>query len=358
MWNSGAGILARHSPALDTFCLESVPTLSLPPRPEFEPLTPVEASPPRRSAVLPWLRLMRLPNVFTAIADVAMGYLFVQGSLADSRQLACLIAASALLYTAGMVLNDVFDFAIDAKERPFRPLPSGQIGLATARAFGFTLLALGVVCGWSAGYLSGGDAALSWRSGLVATLIAASVLAYDGWLKFTPAGPLGMGLCRFLNVLLGMSAAGGQPNALILGYGVAELLAAAGIGAYIVGVTWFARSEASNSRGGLLVAAMAVMTAGVFLLGASSRYVDRLQMQETHYWLLLALLMATVLRRCGAAAADPIPEKVQAAVKHSILSLIWLDAATAAATSGPAYGVAIAVLLLPALLLGRWVYST
>jgi 4-hydroxybenzoate polyprenyltransferase len=301
---------------------------------------------------------MRLPNVFTAIADVAMGYLFVHGSLADSRQLACLIAASALLYTAGMVLNDVFDFEVDAKERPFRPLPSGQIGLPTARALGFALLALGIVCGWLAGYLPGAALEMPWRSGLVATLIAAAVLAYDSWLKFTPAGPLGMGLCRFLNVLLGMSTAGALPRAIVLGYGPAELLVAAGIGVYIVGVTWFARSEASQSRGKVLIAAMAVMTAGVFLLGASSPYVDRLQMHQTHYWLLLALLMATVLRRCVVAAADPVPEKVQAAVKHSILSLIWLDAATAAAASGPAYGVAIAALLLPALLLGRWVYST
>jgi 4-hydroxybenzoate polyprenyltransferase len=331
--------------------------LSAPLRPEFEPLAD-EPVPQSRSALLPWLRLMRLPNVFTAIADVAMGYLFVNGSVAEWRQLACLIAASALLYTAGMVLNDVFDFGVDAKERPFRPLPSGQIALPTARIFGLALLTLGVLGGWLAGYLPGGDTPMPWRSGLMATAIAGAVLLYDGWLKLTPAGPLGMGLCRFLNVLLGMSTGMASPQAVMLGFGPAELLVAAGIGIYIVGITWFARSEASQSRGGVLVAAMAVMTAGVVLLAASSRFVSRLQMPETHYWLLLALLMATVLRRCGAAAADPVPEKVQAAVKHSILSLIWLDAAVAAAAAGPAYGVAIAALLVPAILLGRWVYST
>jgi hypothetical protein len=58
------------------------------------------------------------------------------------------------------------------------------------------------------------------------------------------------------------------------------------------------------------------------------------------------------------AALDPVPPKVQAAVKLSILSLIWLDATMAIALSGPAAGVAIAALLIPALLLGRWVYST
>ena len=74
--------------------------------------------------------------------------------------------------------------------------------------------------------------------------------------------------------------------------------------------------------------------------------------------MLLALLMFSVMRRCASAAIDPVPEKVQAAVKQSILSLIWLDAATALAVAGPLYGVAIAALLIPALVLGRWVYST
>jgi hypothetical protein len=76
------------------------------------------------------------------------------------------------------------------------------------------------------------------------------------------------------------------------------------------------------------------------------------------YWALLGLLMFTVLRRCGQAVLNPSPQMVQMAVKHSILSLIWLDAATAVAVAGPVYGVAIAALLIPALLLGRWVYST
>ena len=34
------------------------------------------------------------------------------------------------------------------------------------------------------------------------------------------------------------------------------------------------------------------------------------------------------------------------------------DAAIAAAVAGPGYGLAIAALLIPALILGRWVYST
>src|SRR5256885_8345847 len=106
--------------------------MSAPLRPEFEPLKKDELPRSARAAVLPWLRLMRLPNVFTAIADVAMGYVFVQPSGPDGRVLGCLMASSAALYTAGMVFNDVFDYAIDAKERPFRPIPSGQVSMRSA----------------------------------------------------------------------------------------------------------------------------------------------------------------------------------------------------------------------------------
>jgi hypothetical protein len=158
-------------------------------------------------------------------------------------------------------------------------------------------------------------------------------------------------------VLLGMSVADNAFGGVLPGYGVGELLAAAGIATYIIGVTWFARSEAGKSKGGILVAALGVMIAGVALLGASARFVP-IRVEPQLFWLLLALLMFTVLRRSGTAAIDPTPQKVQAAVKHSILSLIWLDAATAIAVAGPVYGVAIAALLIPALLLGRWVYST
>jgi 4-hydroxybenzoate polyprenyltransferase len=122
--------------------------MSVSPRPEIEPPSQGEILPPRRSGILPWLRLMRLPNVFTAIADVAMGYLFVHRTVENGAVLACLVAASAALYTAGIVLNDVFDFEVDLRERPFRPLPAGQISLFTARALGFVLLALGLALGW------------------------------------------------------------------------------------------------------------------------------------------------------------------------------------------------------------------
>ena len=48
-----------------------------------------------------------------------------------------------LLYMAGMVLNDVYDFEVDARRRPERPLPSGRITARRALAWGLASSAIG-----------------------------------------------------------------------------------------------------------------------------------------------------------------------------------------------------------------------
>ena len=315
----------------------------------------------RSSQLLAYLRLFRLPNVFTAIADVAMGFIVTRHSAEPAGALACLATASALLYTAGMVLNDVFDVEVDRQERPFRPLPSGKIPLAQARALGFAMLVLGVVLGGLAGWIYADVAALPWRSAAVATALAAFILLYNTVLKHTLIGPLGMGLCRFCNVLLGMSLAGSAADGGLLGYSVGELLVAAGIGTYIVGVTWFARGEAANSQAMQLLPPTVVMLLGIAVLGASGNFLPRpigATLSPLMFCVLLALLAMSIVRRCGAAMLNPDPQTVQAAVKHSILSLILFDAAVCLVVAPSVYALCVVALLLPTLLLGRWVYST
>ena len=87
-------------------------------------------TPPRPgSTLLGYLQLLRLPNVFTAIADVLMGFLVTHAVIQPGEGwiLALLATTSVLLYMAGMVLNDVFDADVDARERPWRPIPSGRV---------------------------------------------------------------------------------------------------------------------------------------------------------------------------------------------------------------------------------------
>jgi 4-hydroxybenzoate polyprenyltransferase len=320
---------------------------------------------------LAWLQLFRAPNVFTAAADVAMGFLFVAGAASPILPLALLIAASCLLYTAGMVLNDVYDFDVDLHERPFRPLPSGRIALATARRLGYAMLVGGAAAGWGAGFASA-EADLPWRSGVVATILAGCVVLYDAAAKRTPLGPLAMGGCRFLNVLLGMSAAPQvAADVVLLGYNGAQLLVAGGIGLYIVGVTWFARTEVKSTSSGLqLLAATAVMMGGIALLALYPALdsAPPLQMVPMHVGLalsphsvwavLLAMIAFPVIGRCLAAVSDPVPQRVQTAVKRAILSLILFDGAVTLAAAGPIYAIAVLALLIPTVALATWVYST
>lgn len=333
---------------------------------------------PRLKKLLAYAQLFRLPNVFTAMADIAAGYLFVHASEAQSLQpwhiFALLVAASSLLYTAGMVLNDVCDFEQDRRERPDRPLPSGRVARGTARKIGWGFLLAGVALAWIAGYLRPDPAltliALPWRAGVVATLLAVMIVAYDRILKRTPLGPIAMGSCRFFNMLLGMSTAsamwtGGPPWTLY--YEGGQLLIAGGLGVYVAGVTWFARTEAKESNSLQLVGAIGVMVAGVAMMAtyvwiASEAHFPNtvspaLAQMRTMWPVLLLLIMVTIVRRAMMAVQRPIPSRVQATVKTAILSIILFDAAIAM-LAGPMYAIGVLVLLAPTLLLGRWVYST
>jgi len=315
------------------------------------------------SQLLDYLRLVRLPNVFTALADVTMGFLCVQHTLRPYRVFLPLAAASALLYSAGMVLNDLWDVDLDRHQRPERPLPSGRITLATARRLGWTLLVGGVLCGWLAGLLSWGETVFPWRSGIVATLLACAIVAYDARLKRTLAGPLAMGACRALNVLLGMSALAawsGTPS--LAGFGPPHALTAGGIGLYIVGVTWFARREAEQSRRGSLLGATLVLLSGIFLLALLYAQwpptFPRTIASPAMWYLLLGMLAFVIARRCGLAILDPSPHRVQTAVRHCIWSLIVLDASVALLVSSTAWSLVVLAYLIPTIALGRTIPST
>lgn len=156
-------------------------------------MRPPSRSPTRARA---WLQLLRPANVVTAFADVLAGW--AVAGLAPSAGLAWLLGSTACLYAGGVVLNDVFDRHLDALERPERPIPSGKISPTTAGSIGVGLLLVGILAA------AGGGA----TPALVATGIAIAVLIYDGWGKHRVLlGPVNMGLCRALNLGLGISAA-------------------------------------------------------------------------------------------------------------------------------------------------------
>lgn len=343
-----------------------------------------------------YLELLRLPNVFTAVADVAMGFFFVQAAWAfsdDPQQsllpihlgnigrllglegllvgksllpiglwaIGLLAAASALLYSAGMVLNDVFDIELDREEQPDRPLPSGRISQSSARWLGWQLLTLGIMLASGTAVMLGkfqpahtDSFVIAWLPAIVAAVLAVFIVFYNAGLKRTFLGPVAMGGCRMFNVLLGMSVLR-EPLR------IEHWAVAAGIGIYIAGVTWFARNDARRSDRWQLLTATLVMLAGVGLVGSLPRLTDQLWMlhqPQTELWrwhTIIALLAGFVLVRCGSAIAQPSPGPVRAAVRRSITALIFLDAAACYAGVGPFYALFVAVLVIPTTIVGRWV---
>lgn len=303
-----------------------------------------------------YLELMRLPNVFTAMADVTMGFLFVQAAdwqwqpWQDTWTLGLLLLASSLLYIAGVVLNDVFDLEVDRRERPERPLPSGRVPLVAARVIGWKLLVLGVAAGTVTVFFTG-----HLRSGIVAALLATCILLYDAWLKSTAIGPVAMGACRMLNVLLGM-------NAIDAPLCAEHWLVAGGIGVYVAGVTWFARREADRSNRWQLAGATAVMAFGIALIAMfpawSERVLMQIQTDPQRWYLLTGVLGLLIIWRCIRAVLDPMQIYVRIAVAQCVLSIIMLDALACYAVRGVAWAVMILLLLAPAMFLGRWIETT
>ncbi len=325
------------------------------------------AHPSPAEVLLGYLQLLRLPNIFMALADIVMGFLLTH-RLADlgaglgfsallaelgrrhGLLLGLLMASSAALYAAGVVLNDVFDYDDDLRQRPQRPLPSGRVPLRRARFLGWQCLMTGVMFGWLATVITH-----NYRCGLVATLLAACIVLYDGALRRTRLGPVAMGSCRMLNVLLGMSALAGpwQPH---------HWLVAGAVGLYIVGLTWFSRQEAEASRRGPLVLATAMMLAGVVLLGllplTTDKVIPVLLLEPSRWVILMLMLGAIIFVRCLWAIGEPTSGRVQMAVKQGLLSLVILDGAAAFAVEGPLAALLVLVFLLPATLLGTWISST
>lgn len=256
-----------------------------------------------------WLQLMRFPAVFTAWCDVWLGWTIITGELSLDWRLILLTVTSSAMYLSGMVFNDWFDRKLDAIERPERPIPSGKISPASAARLGTALIGGGLVV---SALIPGGAL-------FIACLLAASILLYDGFLKQTWAGPLGMGVCRFLNVLLGGAICGELSVWLEL------CVVAAGLAIYIIGVTVFARQEGLHiDRRGLL--------GGLLLCGIGIGWlIYQVWRRDSSAWtplssLLLIYVLLSLNVRALPVLVQPDSNKVQGIVRLMLLHYVMLCA--------------------------------
>ena len=302
-------------------------------------------SAPGKATLLTWLQLMRFPTVFTALSNILCGYLithpFRATELFQHRNLWLLLASSAGLYLGGMVLNDVFDAHLDAAERPERPIPSGRISRRSSAIFGGLLLITGIGCAAMVGL----------GSLLVAGLTVIAVLLYDGYLKSTRAAPLGMGTCRFLNLMLGSSAGGSVPAV----WQAAPMTVALALGVYIIGVTLFAKNEAGKSNAVGLLIATAIMLGGI---GIDAWRVTEFGVENAIPGSQMAFLILglNILMRSVVSILNPVPARVQRTVGLMLLCIIILDALVVFGLTGNAQNAALVIaLIVPASLFRRFI---
>src|SRR6202142_3982452 len=89
------------------------------------------------------LRLGRISNVPTIWTNVLAGSV-IAGGVGPSDGTALIMIAMTAFYVGGMYLNDFFDRAIDARDRPGRPIDAGEIRANSVMLIGFGLLAAGI----------------------------------------------------------------------------------------------------------------------------------------------------------------------------------------------------------------------
>lgn len=277
--------------------------------------------------LLPFLRLMRPPNLPTAAADIVAGFALAGGGA--SATLGVLALSSVCLYAGGVVLNDAADAELDRIERPERPIPRGLVSQAEAYLFAAALLGCGIALAGTLGIES-----LS-----IALGIALLAACYDLLGKRLPfEGFYLMAGCRALNLLLGMSAVPGAvlPNA---GYCLVPLI-------YVSALSLVSQQEVRG--GGSLRASIAAAVVAAIGLGLWLRAA-----YPPAALPFAALFVAYVAPGFARAGRSSHAANVRAAVKRAVIGIALLDASLCAASGDPAFALLAASFMPLSFLLAK-----
>ena len=278
-----------------------------------------------------YLKLMRPANIVTSIADVLAGVaisgFFTQPVLFVDQTLPVMLLCISTtgLYGGGVVFNDVFDAELDKIERPERPIPMGIITIKEGTLLGIILLLMGIVSAFFVNPVSG----------LLAISIAVSAIVYDKWGKHHSfLGPLNMGCCRGLNLLLGVSIWVTQLN-LYWYVAIVPVI-------YIASITMISKGEVHGGKSTSLYFAglLYVLVAGSILFFSiyKGKVLLTLIFLLPFVWMIFTPLLKAIQQSTG--------KNIGKAVKAGVIALILLNASWAAAFGAPWLALLI-ILLLP-----------
>ena len=217
---------------------------------------------PKENRIMPWLRLLRLPNLFTAPGDSLAGYFlasaFIGNKTVSLWTIVLLAVTSVFIYAFGVVMNDLVDYQEDCIHRPERPLPSGRINRQQATWICVQLWIIASIC-CPGSSISIFLLHIDSNSLFVFVVLFITIALYNMWLKhYRLAGSIAMGLCRGLNFLLGVTATGYSTS---FGKIWPVFVPFVAVIAYIAAVTWLADKENEEQNVGFVVQIPAIATA-------------------------------------------------------------------------------------------------
>ena len=272
------------------------------------------------------LALARISNSPTVASNVLAGAALA-GGLGQPGTVLLLAVALVLFYTAGMVLNDLFDYEHDLEKQPGRPLAAGRVSKDVALTVVVALFSVG-------SFLLAFTGIATLLSGIV--LIGLIVL-YDAWHKTNPLSPLIMASTRVMVYMTAFLAFSLQVTPSLIAWSFLLAL-------YIIGLTYLAKMESRPGFARYWPALALVLPAIYAALQVNALGLVLLLLFVS--WVSFCLYLVYVKRNFGAA------------IGSLIAGMSLLDALVLAVV-GSAVGVALALLAFGlTLLFQRYIKGT
>jgi 4-hydroxybenzoate polyprenyltransferase len=292
-----------------------------------------------------YLLLIRLPNLFTLPSNILVGFAIASAltlTFTSFVQVLLLVTISIFLYCVGLVLNDLFDYNIDKKERPDRPLASGKISRKVAivlvTIFSVTALSLSLLV-----------SVLTFGISLV---LIALIFGYDKYLKNTQAGPFTIAAARVMNVMLGTSASFNSidsfPQFVILVFVLTITFV------YVSLIGFISKYEVQGFSENIKLYLIPVIIAGIISSIMLFTFTGFFKYESLIILALFLFIMVKALYRIQ--KKDSIG--IQQCIQKMIMSIIVLDSTYLSGIRGLEVGLPVLLLTAPLLILSRKMYMT
>lgn len=292
-----------------------------------------------------YLALVRLPNLFTLPSNILVGMATVSSlafTLTSFSQFLLLVTISVLLYCVGIVLNDLYDFDIDKKERPNRPLPSGKISRRSAIVLVAIFSTIALIL----------SVQVSFSTLVISSILFSVIFGYDKYLKNTHAGPFTIASARVMNILLGTSVSLRSVDSYSQIVTLTFVLIITFV--YVSLIGFISRYEvygfSDNTKLLLPPAIVATVISSIILFTLMGFFKLESLIILSLFSFIMIISFSRIYRRDSG--------RTQQIVRNMILSIIVLDSTFLTGIIGIELGLVVLTLMAPLLVLANKMYMT